>query len=487
MNIKHIIAIDIGCEKSVACVVSREAFFTQKPVDFYDSCDFIEFSPNQEGLEQLLALATPDCIFVGEPTGSYSLVWVENIRLRGYDFRLIAHDKVASGRDSICHWKDKDDPHDAVCIGWLAWGNIENPSFFNRVKGPHQQQMLKALLESERLNKAITEEVNRARQLLHHEFPAALEVKRREGSKSKGTKNLVESNKGIPPLVFRFIAGEPLAPASATKILKLLGSCIGSASRTGKFSPELTKISISLCAEMRLRFALNHSLRQMVSDPRYGRENKVFDLFNFDTDTRAVLLVQTYPFSQFLSPDGKQVKITKRRAKRSAKGRLPRKLKSRNLFCAACGKAPSNRSSGKKVGQIVNGPALCRLMLWRWGNVSIIQWNSSRALKNDIGAALREAYEIDKGQGSAILQTVEKLAQENPEQIKVVINTLKQLKDNPLAEAVTKLLEESAEHSEKSEDAPGKASRALTNLIQARISDRAVRLLFRELCKEFCQ
>ena len=126
-------------------------------------------------------------------------------------------------------------------------------------------------------------------------------------------------------------------------------------------------------------------------------------------------------------------------------------------------------------------------MLWRWGNVSIIQWNSSRALKNDIGAALREAYEIDKGQGSAILQTVEKLAQENPEQIKVVINTLKQLKDNPLAEAVTKLLEESAEHSEKSEDAPGKASRALTNLIQARISDRAVRLLFRELCKEFCQ
>lgn len=147
--------------------------------------------------------------------------------------------------------------------------------------------------------------------------------------------------------------------------------------------------------------------------------------------------------------------------------------------------SPSNRSSGKEKGQIVSGPALCRLILWRWSNISIVQWNSSRALKNDIGQSLRDKYLEDKGQGSAILQTVEKLVAENPADVKVVQMAIAQIK-NPLAASVASLLEQLAEKGNKSDDAPEKASRALNNLIQARISDRAVRLLFKELCKEFC-
>ncbi|HLO48305.1 MAG TPA: hypothetical protein VK211_07790 [Kamptonema sp.] len=86
------------------------------------------------------------------------------------------------------------------------------------------------------------------------------------------------------------------------------------------------------------------------------------------------------------------------------KGCLPSKLKSWKLFCAAVGKAQTERLSGKQRGQTVNSPALCRLILWRWSNVSIVQWNSSRALKNDIGKSLRASYEEDKGKGSALLQ-----------------------------------------------------------------------------------
>lgn len=485
MKINRVIAIDIGCEKSVACVISKSEWSTTKPGDFYDSCDFYELNPDKKGLETLLSLASDDCIFVGEPTGSYSLIWVENVRLHGYEFRLIAHDKVASGRQSVCRWKDKDDFHDAVCIGWLAWGNLESPEFFNRVKLPHQQEMLDILLDTERLNKTITEAINQSRQLLHHEFPKALEVKRRENSVSNATKGLVEDKRGVPPLVFRFIAGEILSKAGQTRMLNLLAECIGSAARTGKFSEELTKLSIQLCSQMRDRFGLEQRLKEMVNDPRYSRENRVFDKFRFDVDSRAVLLVQTYPFSQFLSADGKQIKIEKKRAARSAKGRLPRKLKSRNLFCAAVGKAPSNRSSGKEQGQTVNGPALCRLILWRWSNVSIVQWNSSRALKNDIGKSLRADYEEDKGKGSAILQQVEKLAYENPEQVEVVRVAIAKI-ESPLAASVADLLKDLSDKGKNSQDAPEKASRALKNLIQARISDRAVRLLFRELCREFC-
>lgn len=88
---------------------------------------------------------------------------------------------------------------------------------------------------------------------------------------------------------------------------------------------------------MRDRFSLEQRLKAMVNDSRYDRENRVFDKFQFDVDSRAVLLIQTYPFSQFLSADGKQVKIEKKRAKRSPSCRLPKKLKSRNLFCAAVG------------------------------------------------------------------------------------------------------------------------------------------------------
>ena len=83
-------------------------------------------------LEKLISLGD---IYILEPTGNYSKLWLNTLLDAGKEVRFISNRDLASYR-KLCQWDYKDDYHDATALAYCGWLNINNPSAFLSTKTP---------------------------------------------------------------------------------------------------------------------------------------------------------------------------------------------------------------------------------------------------------------------------------------------------------------------------------------------------------------
>lgn len=447
-----IVGIDIGNDVSVAVVMNYDDFIHYPPntnsEDFYNTCDFYEIRPNFKSLEMLLSLGD---IYVFEPTGSYSYLWHDNLLEAGKEVRLLPHDKTVVMRET-CNWDYKDDEHDAVAIAYYTWVNLNNHKAFNRVRTPALHNAYQKMLEKERLVKELRVSTNRAKNLLHQEFP--------EGRKAKSM------NTETPATLWGFIADEPLRLSRNTYWNNRLKTSIGTANKIG-FSPELIRHSHKIWNLQWERAKIKSEFDQFLMQSEYQWCKPVFEQFELGTFDRIILLCQFEPFGQFLDDDLKEIRLEKKR-KKGKSGKCITKRVGLNKFHSYLGKAVKPWSSGKKKGHIVTGSAICRNHLHLWADRQIV-----KNKRNDgIFKELREQYERDMQTSSDLMDCLKMFPELELDKLK------KLLQESPAGQVLLSLIDES-KNPVKTVQSKGRAK--LGNWAVARISDRLVKMLFKEL------
>lgn len=474
----RIVGIDIGFEKSCAVVLDMSDFDEMTATDFYESCDFVWLTSDCASLEKLLKLGD---IFILEPTGSYSRLWTDNLEANGKEYRFVAHEVLSAWRVT-CGWSDKDDEHDAVALAWYGASHLNKLYKFNKVRNPEFKQILEKVFTQKRLAEEFTLLCNQAKQLLHRECPEFIKPK------------YAIPKDGLCPYIWDFIANQGLELSGKRTKNKLLAlqkvkeTTIGSWGKKGYFSDELQNKARKLGELSVERHLLKLELTEFVYSESFYTYNRVFDKFEFGIFERTILLLQIYPFEQFLGDNGEEIRVVRKRGKKSKGGKLPKKRISYNRFHAAVGKAPNQRSSGKKSSTVVRGSSLCRSYLYLWANRCIFV-NSQKVgtvLKNGIGTTLRSYYleqigkatETEKALNQALLIggddmfEVLKVSLGNIPGGSALISELKKVSAKFKGENLGKQAKE-------------KGKTVLGNWAKARVCDKAVKMLFTELRQAF--
>ncbi|MDJ0730576.1 MAG: hypothetical protein QNJ33_11360 [Crocosphaera sp.] len=284
-----------------------------------------------------------------EPTGNYSKLWLNTLLDAGKEVRFISNRSLVPYR-KLCGWEYKDDYHDATALAYCAWLNINNPSAFLSLKTPEIHATYQLFLQHERINRELKPLVNRARNLLHTEFP--------EGKKSKGQSS--DKVDGI----WLFISNSNQHPGWRKVWLKKISKSIGTVQKCG-FSPQIVKLSQQIVRLKERRIQIKKAFQEFLTNPKYAFYNEAFDCFNLGVYDRTIILCQIYPFEQFLDTNGNELRKIKPR-KFGKSGKPVTKRVGLNRFHACLGKAVKPWESGKKKGHIVTGSVLARIRLYLW-------------------------------------------------------------------------------------------------------------------------
>jgi hypothetical protein len=440
-------------------IISSHHDFLTYPVnkakDFYDSCEFLKVEPTIDSLEKLASLGD---VFVFEPTGSYSLLWHDNLLRLGKEVRLISHNKISSYRD-LCGWSYKDDEHDAVVCAYYGWLNLDNLSAYNRVRRPLVQYAYLRFLGKERVVRDIRVVANRAWNLIHREFPEAM-------AKSKGH-NCEKLN-----AIWPFIAGQQLTDRTRSRYETKLANSIGTARANG-FSDELTRYGERVCQLHHARLAIKHEFDAFLAREEYRWLKPVFDEFSFSTFERTIFLCQLDPFEQFLDERGKELRISLKRRKGKSGKQITRRL-GRNKFHAVMGKAIYPWSSGNKEGHIVSGSQIARNHWYLWVKRQI-DLNYART-GNELIETFKLDYEKDLGVSLGALDRLINLSDEQ------LSSGIELIENSAIADSLLPLIE-SAQNAKKSPTGYLKAQgkTRLKMWAKSRVCDRAVKVLFKKL------
>jgi hypothetical protein len=161
---------------------------------------------------------------------------------------------------------------------------------------------------------------------------------------------------------------------------------------------ELRRHAARICDIQREEMALEFQLSKLVSESQFLPYRKVFARFGFGRRVEALLLSQIYPFENYLTPDGKP-DVKIRKGRNS--GKPTKRHLSLRRFCKALGYAPSQESSGDlQKSQVSGGSDLCRRALWQW-IFTRIEPQRCR-LANDIGSRLGEIMDAEKLSGRPV-------------------------------------------------------------------------------------
>ncbi|EAZ89274.1 hypothetical protein [Crocosphaera chwakensis] len=267
----------------------------------------------------------------------------------GKEVRLISNRDLTSYR-KLCRWDYKDDYHDAAALAYCGWLNINNPSAFLSLKTPEINATYQLFLEHERINRELKPIVNRARNLLHTEFPEAKKSKTESSDKVDG--------------IWLFISNKPQHPGWRKRWLRIVTNSIGTARNSG-FSSQLVKLSDQIVRLKKRRIEIRKRFKQFLANPNYQFYNEAFEQFGLGIYDRIIILCQVHPFEQCLDSEGKELRKIKPR-KFGKSGKPITKRVGLNRFHACLGKAIKPWESGKKKGHIVTGSVLARIQLYLW-------------------------------------------------------------------------------------------------------------------------
>ncbi|MGK7881431.1 MAG: transposase [Crocosphaera sp.] len=286
-----------------------------------------------------------------EPTGSYSKLWVNTLLDAGKEVRLISNRDLTSYR-KLCQWDYKDDYHDATALAYCGWLNINNPSFFLSIRDPKIQAIYQLLLQHERINRELKPLVNRARNLLHTEFPEAKNSKSQSMDKVDG--------------IWLFISNSDQHSGWAKNWERKLSRSIGTANKFG-FTSETINLSKQIVTLKQRRIEIKQRFEDFLKVPEFYFYIKAFSEFDLGIYESVTILCQIHPFSQFLDSDGNELRKVKPR-KFGKSGKPITKRVGLNRFHARLGKAIKPWESGKKKGHIITGSVLARIRLYLWAH-----------------------------------------------------------------------------------------------------------------------
>ncbi|MEM7796104.1 MAG: transposase [Cyanobacteria bacterium P01_C01_bin.118] len=321
---------------------------------------------NREGIDWLLE-QDADC-YVLEPTGSYSYLWIDQLKKHGKDVRLVSPIRVRA----YCRYKNifnKADKPDAAAI---ASYSLENYSDTHAFLGTEQMELRELYLSLKSTVRNRNPLANRLGQRLTYECPEiapTVEKCQRPWMDKK------------PPAILRRIAeeGEDRAPywkQRQARIENTIGRGLS------QHSKELAK---ELCNFHRMEYSLECQIAELVSNEKFAQYQSIFDQFCLPPKTRAAILGAIYPFESFLNEHAGQIieYIPGDFSKR--KDKLTKRNRSEASFKLALGIGKVQVQSGKKLEWKAGGPKHVRTAIWIYVSVVIvILGKSNKTREKDI-------------------------------------------------------------------------------------------------------
>jgi hypothetical protein len=349
---------DCGKDSLHICVLKAE----DRPKNlksFARSYKPLVLKANPQDVETLLALNAD--VYVLEPTGSYSYIWLEILKRAGRTVRLVSSRRVRH----FCEYQgvvNKADRPDAAAIAVYTIDNISNEQAFLKTERIKIRELYLALNSTTRSKNPV---YNRLGQRLSHEFPEIIDTY------ENTHRDWLD---GDAPAVYRFLAGEECnGPYSKQRIEKLQNT-IGSG-----ISAHTRALARQLCEFERMELAIETDLAAEMSKPEFEIYNRVFDRFQIPQRCRAAILSRIYPFEDFLR-DGKPFKEYIRGSNSHRKSGMTKRDRSEGEFKLCLGMGKVLQQSGNSENWKAGGAKYARTALWLYIK-SIVVIHRSRARK----------------------------------------------------------------------------------------------------------
>lgn len=340
----RIIGLDV-CKSSVAAWILDERPTHIKSYFRDHKADCLILNSCRDDIDALKTLK-PDIIAL-EPTGvHYSKLWAKAALDMGATVLWVGHSQLKSTRLSFM-LPNKNDPADALALALYAHDHMGDPDYFVRFDPFSPGAAIRDhALQLGHIARVQSPIINRIRQNLAHEWPEKM-----------NTQSTRQAGSEMPPSLWRYIAGEPLAKATQTRYDKSLTQTCGSG-----ISLFTRHHASHLCAIHRQEIDIEHQMTRLLADPTLDPYHQVFNRFGMGPRVRAMILGHIYPLENYLAPSRKPITEWVE----TSKGRRSLRHRSLNAFKLRLGLGLVEDSSGQTSKHIAGGSSLCRKALWQW-------------------------------------------------------------------------------------------------------------------------
>jgi transposase len=351
-----IIGADVCKSSVVFCCLDSENLPTDYAEYYRNGDNFHIAKADINGLKLLLSF-TPDVI-VMEPTGNnYSRLWTEKLGAAGVKVAMVGHSACKNYR-KILALPDKDDPADALTLGYYYIANKDNPRRFVLNRDQTTFELRGRILRLQHLNKVQSIISNRLKQDLAYAFPERQDT-------TLGA-----------PLFWGWLAGKRSSLRYDAELVASVGLGL---------SDDVLKAAISLYANMEREREVQAELTHLLKSPQFRPYVAVLTRYGMGARVQSLLISQIYPLQNYLDDDGKP--IVERSRGRVSK-RMTLKHLSERRFLKMLGLAPVREQSGTSINVTKKaGSNLCRDAVWQWAFTRIEP--NSRRLKGEVGDMLK--------------------------------------------------------------------------------------------------
>lgn len=291
-------------------------------------------------------------LYVLEPTGAYSYIWIDNLEKAGKAYRLVSSRRVRH----YCEYQgviNKADKPDAAAIAAYSYQNFLSPHAF---LGLERLRIRELYLQAASTSRSKNPIENRLGQRLAHEFPEYVK-----------TYETVHRNFLEPvPFPFRFIAGEELTDSYRNRRNKLLTESIGSG-----LSEHTRALARQLCEFEKIGLALDEELNAEMMLPEFERYHKIFEPYQVPPRVKAAILSRIYPFEDFLR-DGKPIKEYIQGEHTRRKSGMTKRDRSEGEFKLSLGIGQERHQSGGKDTFKKSGAKYARTAIWQYIKITIV-------------------------------------------------------------------------------------------------------------------
>jgi hypothetical protein len=327
---------------------------------------------NQKDIEQLLKLDAD--VYVLEPTGHYSYIWINALKREGKEVRLVSPRRVRH----YCEYKgitNKADRPDAAAIASYTLENLHSDEAFLKVERMRIRDLYLQLNSTTRSKNPVN---NRLGQRLSFEFPEI--VKHFEDT----SREWLDPE---PPATYRFLAGESVTGPHSRQREQKLDQTIGLGLTT-----HTKALAAQLCEFERMEYALEVQMDEELSQPEFEAYHRIFDRFLIPRRIRAAILSRIYPFTDFLR-DGRPFKEYVRGSESKRRSGMTKRDRSEGEFKLCLGMGKILYQSGNKTEWKAGGAKYARTALWQYVKIMIVIRRSKGHDFSEIAANLNKTLQ----------------------------------------------------------------------------------------------
>ena len=306
----------------------------------------IKVNADADGIKTLLEL--PAKLFVIEPTGAYSRLWVTKLKEAGKEIRLVNSARVKFTL-RVAGITNKNDRIDSAGIALFGLMYKDRPGEF---LSPGLQKIREAIAARDAIAKSSRSLKNRIGSRLAYEWPEGCEP-------WKETKRKWQEN---PKPIVKAIAEIEIDNRWVKKRIDSINDSIGEG---------LNSVTIEITQQLHTAQAscqqLEKEISLLLAESYLEPYNKALDHFLAGESLRAHLIPNIYPFSRFLDGDKRIIEyIDGKKGKRSKRDR------SESAFKLSCGMGRVQIQSGGMEKWVAGGDAKCRTAIWQYVKTQIV-------------------------------------------------------------------------------------------------------------------